>query len=71
MSPGPGQLAGLSPRSGEFILGWVEFDDAVEAGQGLIITLPWLAAFARGLSPAAANLQGVLAMTVLSSDSRC
>ena len=31
-------LADLSPRSGEFILGWVEFDGAVEVGQGLVIT---------------------------------
>jgi hypothetical protein len=31
-------LADLSPRSGEFILGWVEFDGAVEVGQSLVMT---------------------------------
>ena len=32
-----GQLTDLSPCSGEFILGWVEFNSAVEVGQGLVI----------------------------------
>ena len=31
------QVTDLSPYSGEFILGWVEFDGAVEVGQRLVM----------------------------------
>ena len=34
-----GQLTDLSPCSGEFVLGWVEFNSAVEVGQGVVVAL--------------------------------
>jgi hypothetical protein len=63
-------MADLSPRSGEFILGWVEYDGAVEVGQGQVIT-PLADGVCTRVVASRSQLAGRLAMTVLSSDSQC
>lgn len=42
MITGAGQLTGLSPCNGEFILGWIVFDGAVVVGLGLgLVVAPY------------------------------